>query len=101
MREYIFFMHSDVPEQEGAGGNPATWEQYFAALRSAGRFQGGSSIGAGECVSKGRPPGQITSHLSGYIRVQARDLDDARALLQGNPVFEAGGTVEIRELPRD
>jgi len=26
--------------------------------------------------------------------------DDARTLLVGNPVFEAGGTVEIRELPR-
>lgn len=101
MRDYIFFMHSDVPEREGTGGNPAAWEQYFATLRSAGRFQGGSSIGDGECVSKGRPPKQTTSHLSGYIRVQARDLKDAKALLEGNPVFEAGGTVEIRELPRD
>ena len=101
MREYIFFMHSDISETEAAGGNLPTWEQYFAALRSAGRFQGGSSIGAGECVSKSRRPKETTSHLSGYIRVQARDLDDAKALLEGNPVFEAGGTVEIRELPRD
>ncbi len=101
MREYIFFMHGDVPEQEGTGRDPATWEQYVETLRTAGRFQGGSSIGAGECVSKRRPPKQTTSHLSGYIRVQARDLEDAKALLEGNPVFEAGGTVEIRELPRD
>lgn len=32
--------------------------------------------------------------------VAADSLDAARALLAGNPVFEAGGTVEIRELPR-
>jgi hypothetical protein len=38
--------------------------------------------------------------LSGYIRISAGDLDEARGLLAGNPVFEAGGTVEIRELPR-
>lgn len=36
-----------------------------------------------------------------YIRVKAGSLTDARALVVGNPVFEAGGTVEIRELPRD
>jgi hypothetical protein len=32
--------------------------------------------------------------------VQADSIDDARRFLEGNPVFEAGGTVEIRELPR-
>jgi hypothetical protein len=101
MLDYIFFMHSAVPEQESAAGDAAAWERYLAKLQSTGRFQGGSSIGAGECVSKTLAPGQITSHLSGYIRVQARSLEDAKTLLEGNPVFEAGGTVEIRELPRD
>ena len=42
----------------------------------------------------------ITGHLAGYIRVNADSLEQAKALLAGNPVFEAGGTVEIRELPR-
>jgi hypothetical protein len=32
--------------------------------------------------------------------VQAENLERARELVQGNPVFEAGGTVEIRELPK-
>jgi hypothetical protein len=32
--------------------------------------------------------------------VNADSLDRAKSLLVGNPVFEAGGTVEIRELPR-
>ena len=42
----------------------------------------------------------LRPHLSGYIRVQAETLEAAKKLLEGNPVFEAGGTVEIRELPR-
>jgi hypothetical protein len=39
--------------------------------------------------------------VSGYLRVRAESLDDAVALLQGNPVYEAGSTIEVRELPRD
>jgi hypothetical protein len=34
------------------------------------------------------------------IRVRANSLDEAVGLPAGHPVFEAGGTVEIRELPR-
>ena len=45
------------------------------------------------------PP--IAKQLTGYIRVQAESLADARRLLEGNPVYEAGGTIEIRALPRD
>jgi len=44
------------------------------------------------------PP--VTAHLGGYIRVTAASIAEAKSLLSGNPHFEAGGTVEIRELPR-
>jgi hypothetical protein len=47
-----------------------------------------------------RAKGASTSHLSGFIRVVADSLDHARTLVVGNPVFESGGTVEIRELPQ-
>jgi|SRR4051812_306660 hypothetical protein len=97
MNDYIFLMHND-----GAGdGTDAAWGQYLGKLRSTGQFQGGSAIGPGQCVTKSRRPVGITAHLSGYIRVQAESLEAAKALLAGNPVFEAGGTVEIRELPRE
>jgi hypothetical protein len=32
--------------------------------------------------------------------VIAADLDEAKSLLTGNPHFDAGGMVEVRELPR-
>ena len=72
----------------------------FEKLRAAGAFQGGSAIGGGVCASKRGSPA-LTTHLCGYIRVKAADLAEARELVNGNPVFEAGGTVEIRELPKD
>jgi hypothetical protein len=52
------------------------------------------------CVTKSGEAAPITPGLSGYIRVRAASLEDARRFVVGNPVYEAGGTVEIRELPR-
>jgi hypothetical protein len=100
MNDYILFMHGDTSHGRSTPGS-AAWAAYFAKLEQAGAFQGGSAIGDGVCVSKSTvPPPDITRHLSGYIRVHAESLSQARDLVSGNPVFEAGGTVEIRELPK-
>lgn len=99
MNDYILFMHDDVPA--GAPDRSQEWGAYLAKLRAAGAFEGGSSIGGGLCASKAATAPGITRHLTGYLRIRAADLAGARALVEGNPVFEAGGTVEIRELPRD
>jgi hypothetical protein len=97
MNEYLLLMHAGAP----AVADPAhTWPAYFARLQAADAFQGGSAVGTGRCVSKAGPAAAISHHLTGYIRVRAVSLDAAAALLVGNPVYEAGGTVEIRELPR-
>jgi hypothetical protein len=98
MPDYIFLMHDDVSSGDTARDD--RWGPYIGQLQLSGNFQGGSAIGAGTCNRKSGAVPEITSHLSGFIRVSARNLDDARRLLIGNPVFEAGGTVEIRELPQ-
>jgi hypothetical protein len=98
MRDYIFLMHTDAP----GGPRPSDeWSAYIATLFQSGAFQGGSAIGEGVCLAKSGASRPTTSHLGGYIRVRAVDLDAARAMIAGNPVYEAGGTVEIRELPSD
>ena len=98
MNDYILLMHNDVPGQHRR--RDEEWDAYFTKLRTAGAFQGGSAIGDGLCVSKAGLPRQITQHISGYIRIQAASLSAARKMVEGNPVYEAGGTVEIRELPK-
>jgi hypothetical protein len=95
MPDFIFLHHDDA---FGDGG--LDWDPYLSRLREAGVFQGGSSIGDGCCVKKSGDAPEPTAHISGYIRVTAEDLGAARKLLPGNPVYEAGGTVEIRELPK-
>ena len=94
MAEYIFLMRDD------AEGDVNAWQPYIDELQRRGVFEGGSAIGDGICVRKSGARPSITTHLTGYIRVNVGNLEQAKSLLAGNPLFEAGGTVEIRELPR-
>jgi len=93
MADFILFMHDD------AAGPTAGWDTYLGRLRKAGALQGGSAIGGGVVARKSGTPAPLAAHIGGFIRITARDLDHAQSFLGGNPVYEAGGTVEIRELP--
>lgn len=99
MNDYILLMRDDAPDLQAAG-DPQRWAAYLARLRGTGQFDGGSEIGRGERCRKGQPSEPCADDLGGYLRVRADSLDAARQFLAGNPVYEAGGTVEIRELPR-
>jgi hypothetical protein len=95
MAEYLFLMHDDATADE-----TASWDDYIERLLEEEAFEGGSVVGDGVCVRKNGAAAPVTAHIVGYIRVDASSLAEAQALLAGNPHFEAGGTVEIRELPR-
>jgi len=99
MNEYILFMHDDVVDRSIVDDS-ARWEQYIASLRASGQFEGGSSIGSGVLCKKGRANQDATPAINGYIKLQAENIDAAQRFLTGNPVYEAGGTVEVRELVR-
>lgn len=100
MTEYILFMLNDATDPLAADDGDR-WGRYIAELRQSGRFDGGSSIGTGERFRKGQSPQPVNAELTGFIRVRAENIEDARRFLIGNPTYEAGGTVEIRELPRE
>jgi hypothetical protein len=99
VNEYMLLMHEDASDPQAAD-DPERWRQYLARLRSSGRFDGGSAIGSGERFRKGHPSQPSGRGLGGFIRVRAASLQEAEGFLVGNPVFEAGGTVEVRELPQ-
>lgn len=96
MADFIMLMHNDYD----LGGRSENWQPYLDMLGSAGALRGGSAIGSGVCVRRSGNVPVVSSHLVGYVKIEARDLNHARELLLGNPVYEAGGTVEIRELPK-
>ncbi len=97
MPDFILLMHDDTLRAPDA----ALWDAYFGMLHAQGAFVGGSSIGGGVTLRDGAPPAPVTTQLAGFIRVRAADLTAAQALVAGNPVYECGGTVEVRELPLD
>lgn len=100
MNDYLLLMHDDV-RPDSTAASDADWADYLERLRNSGQFSGGSAIGAGACFRLGQAAAPISRQLTGYLRVRAENLEEARRFLAGNPVYEAGGTVEIRELPRD
>jgi hypothetical protein len=71
------------------------WETYIGTLIESGKFRGGSSLGRGVSVCKDKIDGECT--ITGYIRFVAEDLEEAKLLLAGNPLYEAGGCVELLE----
>jgi hypothetical protein len=99
MNDYILFMHDDAADAAiAADGN--LWAQYMSTLRASGRFDGGSAIGTGIAFQKGAAGKAAATAISGFIRIRAENAGAAQEFLIGNPIYEAGGTVEIRELPR-
>ena len=100
MPEFIVFMHNDVVDRDLANDGEQ-WEAYLTKLRATDRFNGGSSIGRGLSFKKGLQPSSSGQGIEGFIRVEAKSAEDAKSVLEGNPNYEAGGTVEIRELRRD
>jgi hypothetical protein len=100
MNEYILLMHGDAKDRAPAEDG-VKWGEYIAMLRRSGQFDGGSSMGTGERMKKGEAITSASTGLTGYIRLRAASLEEARRFLIGNPVYEAGGTVEIRELPHE
>ena len=97
--DYILLMHG-MKSDEGETPNHPDWTAYIARLESLGVLRGGSAIGRGVCVNQSGESSDISRHLTGYIKIEAETMEAAKALLTGNPVYEAGGTVEIRELPQ-
>ena len=93
-------MHNDARDS-GLADSPAAWTAYLDALTSSGQFDGGSSIGPGRCYRRQSENAPEPSSISGFIRVRALSIEHAEEFLIGNPVYEAGGTVEVRELLKD
>lgn len=96
MPDYLMLMHNDPIK----AASDSDWATYIEALAKTGKLRGGSAIGGGISRRKSGAAPSITSHIGGFIRIEAGSLADAQALLAGNPVYENGGTVEIRELPK-
>ncbi len=96
MRRFMILMHNDTTTEEDG----EAWGRYLEMLRATGNFEGGSSTGRSTSHNaRGEP--KRSSGVVGYLIVGAQDLAAAHALLDDNPTYLAGGTIEICELVED
>jgi hypothetical protein len=96
MPDFLILMHADETDP-----GPQSWDAYLNKLSGLGVLRGGSAMGSGKCVRRHGPIPPVSAHLAGFIRVEADSIAHVESLLGGNPTYEAGGTIEIRELPKD
>ena len=94
--DYILLMHNDATAVVDTAG----WQPYLQHLQSVGRLRGGSAIGGGTTFRRNALPASISDQIVGFLRIEAEDMAEVEALLADNPVYEAGGTVEVRTLPK-
>ncbi len=88
MAEFMMIM-------KGAGEN-ADWKTYIDSLMKTGLFRGGSALSNGLYANK--QGSNRSCVVTGFMRFEADNLHQIRALLTGNPVYESGGEVELLEL---
>ncbi len=98
MKEFILLKYNGASDP-AAADEDRRWNEYVSGLRVSGQFDGGSAIGSGLKLRKDCADQPSCTVLTGFIRIRAESVAAAREFLRGNPVYEAGGTVEIRELP--
>jgi len=93
------------PSGDVIAKNIKAWQDYMGELGKAGKIAGGYRPGnTGETISgsaqttKSGPYVANNELVSSFLIVNAKDMDEARAIAKKCPVFEFNGSVEIRQL---
>ena len=110
MADFLFLFRGDDPRE--AGFSPEEMQQYFQKWRDWSTsmvernvFLGGhplerdtgTVLRADGVVSDG-PYAESKEIIAGYIAVSVDAFDEAVEIARGCPIFEIGGTVEVRTL---
>jgi hypothetical protein len=115
MSEFVYLFRIGEAEQREAMGTPERaqqsmqlWLAWMRELESGGHLKDrGQPLDRTGKVVKGRqkvvtdgPYTETKDLVAGFIIVEARDLSEAVELSKGCPMFEGGGSVEVRPVMR-
>jgi hypothetical protein len=109
MANYLYLFRGG---QTGAGKSAAEqeaemkkWAGWIEGLAKTGKFKGGEPLAAGGKVVSGKkktvtdgPYAEAKDLVGGYLIVVAPSLDAATELSLGCPIFDSGGSLEVREI---
>ncbi len=93
--EYILFVHGNSEVE----ARKEEWDNFFEAARSSGIFRGGSEIGNRILLGTKDVP-NTTDSIAGYMLFESDSINDIKLLLELHPVYIAGGSLELCELPK-
>ena len=109
MSDFLFLFRS---ERTGSTASPEEmqrslrkWGEWIQGLTQNGAFKGGEPLNSGGKVVAG-PKKLVTDGpfveskeiVGGYLIVTAKSVDDAAEISKGCPIFDEGGSVEVREI---
>ncbi len=108
MSEFLFLFRSP----SGARLSPEEmqrslqkWGKWMEGLAKAGSLKGGEPLEEGGKVVSGPrklvtdgPFAESKEIVGGYLIVSAKNLNEATEISKGCPIFEEGGSVEVRAI---
>lgn len=112
MKEFMMLFRSETrSEEEFANQSPeqmqavlARWDEWLGGLGAQDKLVGTNALGmqgqivkADGSVTDG-PYVALKEMVGGYTMVKAANMDEAVKLTKGCPMFDMGGTVEVRDI---
>ncbi|HEX5317496.1 MAG TPA: YciI family protein [Candidatus Kapabacteria bacterium] len=108
MNEFIFLYRGGMnngtkPSPEVMEAQMKRWQDWFGKLGQEGQLKDwgaplqheGKHVAAGGVITDG-PFAEGKEVIGGYSIIKAKDLTEAAKIAKGCPVFEFGGSVEVR-----
>ena len=80
------------------------WKIWMDTLTQQGKHPGGKRLLQNGAVLKGAkqitdgPYAESKEIVGGYLGIKANDLEDAIEIAKGCPIFDYGGSTEVREI---
>jgi hypothetical protein len=104
MNKFMFlFRGSQTPTSpEGMQAQMQKWMDWIQRLRTDGKYiagdplQGGGKVLTSRKIITDGPFAEGKEIVGGYFLVQANTLDEAAEMAKDCPIFESGGSVEVR-----
>jgi hypothetical protein len=105
---FLFRGRGEAPLPEERRETLQRWVAWISKLGENGhlkdpggplQFSGRVVAGPSKTVRDG-PYAEAKDVVGGFMRIEARDIDEAVELSKGCPILDVGGTVEIRPIER-
>jgi len=110
MADFMYLFRGANPEELGFSPEQMQehmqkWGAWMEDLTKQGKFKGGEPLVKGGKFVSGKekavtdgPYTESKDLIGGYLLVTADSLDDATELSKTCPIFEDGGSLEVREI---